>query len=153
LKVVADRQAANPSYVAHATFSLAHIYLSQGNETTANRMLDQVKAYCRESDHITLLPVIQAFEAEFALRRGDIKGAKQSSQRADFDVRKPTWFLYIPQLTPIKWLLAKGSHDGLQEALTTGSFNWRSGCAESIAKVFSSRFWLCSALVCHKLKR
>jgi len=116
LKVVADRLAANPFYVAHAAFNLANIYLSQGNEKAAERVLEQGKAYCRVSDHLTLLPVFQAFEAEFALRRGDIKGAKHRSQHADFDVRELTWFLYIPQLTPIKYLLAKGSHDGLQDA-------------------------------------
>ena len=151
LKVVADRQAANPSYVAHATFSLANIYLSQGNETTANRMLDQVKAYCRVSDHITLLPVIQAFEAEFALRRGDIKGAMHCSQHADFDVRKPTWFLYIPQLTPIKWLLAKGSHDGLQEAhnrlIRLEEWMRRINRKSVLIEILALQ-----ALVCHKLK-
>ena len=116
LKVVDDRQAANPSYVAQAGFILAYIYLAQENEVAADRLLDQIGAYCREKNNRTVLSIFQAFEAEFALRRGDTQKAWHIAQNADFDVREPMWFLYIPQLTPIKYLLAKGTHDNLQEA-------------------------------------
>ncbi|MFC1577899.1 LuxR C-terminal-related transcriptional regulator [Thermodesulfobacteriota bacterium] len=116
LKVVDDRQAANPSYVAHAGFILAYIYLEQENEAAADRLLDQIGAHCRENNHITVLSIIQAFEAEFALRRGDTQKAWHIAQHADFGVREPMWFLYIPQLTPIKCLLDRGTHDNLQEA-------------------------------------
>ena len=116
LKVVDDRQAANPSYVAQAGFILAYIYLAQENEVAADRLLDQIGAYCREKNNRTVLSIFQAFEAEFALRRGDTQKAWHIAQHADFDVREPMWFLYIPQLTPIKCLLDRGTHDNLQEA-------------------------------------
>jgi LuxR family maltose regulon positive regulatory protein len=116
LKVVDDRQAANPSYVAQAGFILAYIYLAQENEVAADRLLDQIGAYCREKNNRTVLSIFQAFEAEFALRRGDTQKAWHIAQQADFNVREPMWFLYIPQLTPIKCLLDRGTHDNLQEA-------------------------------------
>ena len=72
LKVVADRLAANPSYlVSRQLRPGTYISFTREHETAAERVIEQVKAYCRISDHITLLPVIEAFEAEFALRRGD----------------------------------------------------------------------------------
>ena len=85
LKVVDDRQAANPSYVAYAGFILADIYLQQGNEDAADRLLDQIGAHCRENNHTTVLSIIQAFEAEFALRRGDAQKAWHIAQQADFE--------------------------------------------------------------------
>jgi LuxR family maltose regulon positive regulatory protein len=118
LKVLDDRHAVNPSYVAHAGFILAYIYLSQGNEATAAQVLDQIGAHCRETDNATVLSIIQAFEAEFALRRGDLQRALQICRHADFDVRQPLWFFYVPQLTPIKCLLAEGTNDSLKEAQT-----------------------------------
>jgi LuxR family maltose regulon positive regulatory protein len=151
LNVVANRQAANPNYVAHATFSLTNIYFSKGNETTADRMLDQVKAYCRVSDHIMILPIIQAFEAEFALHRGDAKGAEHSSQQTDFDVQEPMWFLYIPQFTPIKSLLARGTHESLQEAHNR-LVQWEKQMRRINRKSILIEVLALLALVCHKQK-
>jgi LuxR family maltose regulon positive regulatory protein len=151
LKVVDDRQAANPSYVAQAGFILAYIYLAQENEVAADRLLDQIGAYCREKNNRTVLSIFQAFEAEFALRRGDTQKAWHIAQHADFDVREPMWFLYIPQLTPIKYLLAKGTHDNLQEAhnrLIQLEERMRRINRESVRIEILALL----ALVCHKLK-
>jgi LuxR family maltose regulon positive regulatory protein len=116
LKVVDDRQAANPSYPVYASCILAYIYLEHEHEAAADCLLDQIKTYCRKNNNTTVLSIIQAFEAEIALRRGDTQKAWDIAQHVDFGAREPLWFLYTPQLTPIKYLLAKGSHDGLQEA-------------------------------------
>ncbi|PQP34627.1 hypothetical protein C6A37_06800, partial [Desulfobacteraceae bacterium SEEP-SAG9] len=151
LKVVDDRHAANPSYVAHAGFILAYIYLEQGNEAAADRLLDQIGAYCRENNNTTVLSIIQAFEAEFALRRGDTKGAWHISQHADFDVREPIWFLYIPQLTPIKCLLDRGTHDSLREAHNR-LIQWEERMRRINRKSVLIEILALLALVCHKLK-
>jgi LuxR family maltose regulon positive regulatory protein len=151
LKVVDDRQAANPSYVAQAGFILAYIYLAQENEVAADRLLDQIGAYCREKNNRTVLSIFQAFEAEFALRRGDTQKAWHIAQHADFDVREPMWFLYIPQLTPIKCLLDRGTHDNLQEAhnrLIQLEERMRRINRESVRIEILALL----ALVCHKLK-
>jgi LuxR family transcriptional regulator, maltose regulon positive regulatory protein len=118
LKVLDEPHAANPSYVAHAGFILACIYLSQDSEVAATQVLDRILAHCQDNDHATALSIIQAFEAEFALRRSDIQRAHQICKHADFDVRPPLWFFYVPQLTPIKCLLAEGTEDSLKKAHT-----------------------------------
>jgi LuxR family maltose regulon positive regulatory protein len=118
LKVLDDRHAVNPSYVAHAGFILAWIYLSQDKKAAAAQVFDQIVAHCREIDNATALSTVQAFEAEFALRRRDFPQAHQICKHADFDVRPPLWFFYVPQLTPIKCLLAEGTEDSLKKAHT-----------------------------------
>ena len=118
LKVLDDRHAVNPSYVAHAGFILACIYLSQGKEAAAAQVLDQIGADCQKTDNTTVLSIVQAFEAEFALRRGNLQRAIQICRHADFDVRAPLWFFYVPQLTPIKCLLAESTNNSLKEAHT-----------------------------------
>jgi len=116
MKVLDDRHTANPSYVAQAGFILACIHLSQDNQIATAQVLDQIRAYCRNNDHVTVLSIVQAFEAEFALRRGDLQRAQQICKDRDFDIRPPLWFYYVPELTPIKWLLTKGTEISLQEA-------------------------------------
>ncbi len=151
LKVVADRQAGNPSYAAHAVFILAYIYLEQKNEAAADGLLDLIGAHCRENNHTTVLSIIQAFEAEFALHRGDTQKAWHIAQYADFDVREPTWFFYTPQLTPIKCLLAKGSHDGLRDAHNR-LIQWEQRMRRINRKSVRIEILALLALVCHQLK-
>jgi LuxR family maltose regulon positive regulatory protein len=115
-KLLDDPDTANPSYVAHAGFILARMYLSQDNEAAAAQVLEQIGVHCRRIGNSTVLSIIQAFEAEFALLRGDFPRARQICMHADFDVRPPLWFFYVPQLTPIKFLLAEGTNDSLKKA-------------------------------------
>lgn len=116
LKVLDSRHAVNPSYVAHASFILTCIRLSQGEESAADRVLEQIIAYCREIGNVTVLSITQAFEAEYGLRRGDFPQAQQICKHADFEARPPLWFFYVPQLTPIKCLLAEGTENSLKNA-------------------------------------
>jgi LuxR family maltose regulon positive regulatory protein len=98
-----------------------------------------------------ILPIIQAFEAEFALHRGDAKGAEHSSQQTDFDVQEPMWFLYIPQFTPIKSLLARGTHESLQEAHNR-LVQWEKQMRRINRKSILIEVLALLALVCHKQK-
>jgi LuxR family maltose regulon positive regulatory protein len=118
MKVLDDRHTVNPSYVAHAGFILGCINLSQDKEAAAAQILDQIRAHCRNNDHPTVLSITEVFEAEFALRQGELQRAQQIYQHADFDVRPPLWFFYVSQLTPIKCLLAEGTEDRLKKAHT-----------------------------------
>jgi len=96
--VLDERHAANPSYLANTGFILASIYLSQDRETQAVQVLDQIIAHCLENGHKTR--------------------AREHCRNRDFDVRPPIWFFYVPQLTPIKWLLAEGTCESVKEAQT-----------------------------------
>jgi LuxR family maltose regulon positive regulatory protein len=64
------------------------------------------------------MAIIQAFQVELALRQGDIERASDISKKVVFDMRPPLWFFYVPQLTPIKLLLAEGTDESLNEART-----------------------------------
>jgi LuxR family maltose regulon positive regulatory protein len=116
LKVMEHPHAANPSYLAYAGFLLVRIHLMRGDEAAARQVLDLVTTHCRENGHTTVLSIAQAFEVEFTLLRGDIQQALRLCKQVYFDVRPPAWFHYIPQLTPIKCLLAQGTQDSLQAA-------------------------------------
>jgi len=149
LKVLDEPHAANPSFVVHAGFILSCIYLSQDSEVAATQVLDRILAHCQDNDHATALSIIQAFEAEFALRRSDIRRAHQICKHADFDVRPPLWFFYVPQLTPIKYLLAKGTHDDLQEAHNL-LIQWEERMRRTNRKSVLIEILALLALVCHK---
>jgi len=82
------------------------------------QVLDQIIAHCLENGHKIMLTIAQAFEAELTLRRGDITRAREHCRNQDFDVRPPLWFFYVPQLTPIKCLLAEGTGKSVKEAHT-----------------------------------
>ena len=149
LKVLDDRHTINPSYVANAGFILAYIYLSQGSEVAAAQVFDQIVTHCREIDNATVLSIIQAFEAEFALLRGDFPQAHQIFKHADFDVRPPLWFLYVPQLTPIKCLLAEGTEDSLKKAHTR-LIEWEERMRRINRVNVRIEILALLALVCHK---
>ncbi len=53
---------------------------------------------------------------ELALRRGNLDAAQRKQVGVDFEGRPPIWFFYIPQLTPIKLLLAEGTPEALAAA-------------------------------------
>jgi len=118
LSVLDDCHASNPSYVANAGFVLAFIYLARDSVGQAEQILKQIDLHFQEIGHPLAQAMTQAFQVEFALRQGDIGRARQLSKNADFDMRPPIWFYYVPQLTPIKLLLAEGTDKSLKEAHT-----------------------------------
>jgi LuxR family maltose regulon positive regulatory protein len=117
LKVMDDRYSLNPAYLADSGYMLVCIYLAQGRDAKAVQMMEQLGKFCRKYNHTRAGDFFQAFEAEYALRCGDIRRAHQICRFANFDAGLPRWFFYVPQFTPIKCLLAKGSPEHLEEAL------------------------------------
>jgi len=118
LSVLDDCHASNPSYVANAGFVLACIYLARNLTGQAGQVLKRIVLHFQELGHLMAQAMTQAFQVEFALRQGHIKKALQLGKNIDFDMRPPIWFYYVPQLTPIKLLLAEGTDKSLKEAHT-----------------------------------
>jgi LuxR family maltose regulon positive regulatory protein len=118
LSVLDDCHASNPSYVANAGFVLACIYLARNLTGQAGQVLKRIVLHFQELGHLRAQAMTQAFQVEFALRQGHIKKALQLGKNIDFDMRPPIWFYYVPQLTPIKLLLAEGTDKSLKEAHT-----------------------------------
>jgi LuxR family maltose regulon positive regulatory protein len=106
-----------PSYVAHAVCALTRIYHLQERLEDADRILQMVKNYLEEIENPISLEIVRAFQVERALDQGDIESARALSRTVDFHMRPPIWFHYVPQLTPIRMLVAEGTDASLEQAV------------------------------------
>jgi ATP/maltotriose-dependent transcriptional regulator MalT len=104
------------SYVLAAIRSLFPKIELRCSPEQAEQVLQRVGSHFREIGHPLAEAMVQAFQVEFSLRQGDIQKARQLSKQVGFDLRPPIWFFYVPQLTPIKLLLAEGTAKNLKEA-------------------------------------
>ncbi|MBE2224285.1 MAG: hypothetical protein IAF02_22285 [Anaerolineae bacterium] len=107
-----------PSYLTHAVCLLTRIYCYQNKPEEASRIFEQTSTYFEASWNSTALEIMRAFEVELALDQGDFVRANYLSSLVDFNARPPLWFYYVPQLTPIKILLAQQSTHHIEEALS-----------------------------------
>ena len=107
-----------PSYLAHAVCMLSRMYHHQNKPEEASRIIEQTSTYFESSWNSTALGIMRAFEVELALDQGDFVRANYLSSLVDFNARPPLWFYYVPQLTPIKILLAQQSPHHIEEALS-----------------------------------
>ena len=105
-----------PSYIAHAVCALARIYRSQGRLEDADHALLIARNYLEETANLTSLEIVRAFQVEVALDQGDLESARALSRTVDFHMRPPIWFHYVPQLTPIRILVAERTDAGLEQA-------------------------------------
>ncbi len=106
-----------PSYIAHAVCALARIYRLQERLKDADHVLLIARNYLEETGNATSLGIIRAFQVEFALDQGDFESARALSRTVDFHIRPPIWFHYVPQLTPIRILVAERTDAGLKQAV------------------------------------
>jgi LuxR family maltose regulon positive regulatory protein len=106
-----------PSYIAHAVCALTRIYRSQERLEDADRVLRMVRNYLEEIENAISLEIVRAFQVELALDQGDIESARALSRTVDFHMRPPIWFHYVPQLTPIRILVAEGTDESLKQAV------------------------------------
>jgi LuxR family maltose regulon positive regulatory protein len=106
-----------PTYLAHAACILSRIYYVQNRQEEAHRTLDSIGTLFEEVSHWSLAEIIRAFQVELALDQGNVAEAQHLSSSIDSSSRPPLWFYYVPQLTPIKLLLAKQSTVHLDVAL------------------------------------
>jgi len=116
LALLEDRYIAGPGYVAQGGFVLARLYLCQDRATEAAQTIDCLEATFQDTRDSSNLALTAAFQVEIALWEGRLAQAHTLSQGVEFDLIPPNWLLYVPQLTPIKLLLAEKSPASLQEA-------------------------------------
>ena len=106
-----------PNYLAHAACALVRIYHAQFQPERASQIFQMTRSHCEELGHTQALAILRAFQVELALDQGDLALAQHLSQTVDFDSSFQIWFLFVPQLTPIKVLIAKRTAGSLAEAL------------------------------------
>jgi LuxR family maltose regulon positive regulatory protein len=116
LALLRNRELAAPSYVAQGTFALALIHVARGQAAEAWQVLQLVEKQFQEIKNSFAPAVVGAAQVELALRLGNLAEVRRRSAVAQFDVRPPAWFFYVPQLTPVKLLLAEGTPESLVKA-------------------------------------
>ena len=115
--VVDDPLAARSQYFAQSSFALALIHTAQGRDEDASKVVESAMSQLMESHDTSAFAVARAFQVDLTLRQGKALEAERLSEGAIFDALPPVWLLYVPQLTPAKLLLAKGTPKSLEKAL------------------------------------
>jgi LuxR family maltose regulon positive regulatory protein len=118
LALLEDRYVAPAGYLAQGGFLLALLYLGQDRNTEAAQTIEYLEATFQETKDSPNLALAAAFQVEIALREGRLAQAHALGGSLEFDLIPPHWQFYVPQLTPIKLLLAEKSPASLQEART-----------------------------------
>ena len=113
--IMRDCAVSESKHLLHASGILAFIHLSEGRVEDATRIVESVSDNIQIQDSYALA-TRDALLVELALRRGAVDEARGLSTGINFDLRPPHWFLYTPQLTPLKILLAEGTDRGVNEA-------------------------------------
>ncbi len=116
--LVEDSAGSAQSHMSMGAFALTLIHDSRGDFTRANVIIEGLVTYFQDTDNAFALALIEAFTVELALRRGNVGAAQRKRIGVDFDRRPPIWFFYLPQLTPIKLLLADRTPEALHVART-----------------------------------
>ena len=106
----------NAIYVIQARSILSFIYLAEGRPDKAESVIEQeVDSPWAMRDNCS--PAIRkALRVEIELRKGMVAEASRLSIGVDFDILPLNWYLYMPQLTSIKLLVADGTDQGLEDA-------------------------------------
>ena len=115
--VVDDPYISRPQYLVQSACALALIYTRQGRDEEASNIVESVISHTMETNDTRPLATARAFQLELALRRGQVLEAQRLGEHATYDPFPPIWFFYIPQLTPIKLLIAQNTPESLEKAL------------------------------------
>ena len=101
---------------SHSIFGLALTYQAQGRPEEARKTVKLLISYSLDTSNPFLLQMAQAFQAELALRQGDISEAGKWAENYDTDPFRATFRFYVPQLTKAKILFTQETTESLQKA-------------------------------------
>ena len=109
----ADLYSVRPTYAAHGAIMLALLLTAQGRDEEADQIMQRLLDYTIEMQTVQTTATVQAFQVELALRQGKIAEALRLGAGADFDCYPLVWFIYVPQFTEVKLLLAQETPESL----------------------------------------
>jgi LuxR family maltose regulon positive regulatory protein len=108
------------NYGAEYTSSVCGLgltYQAQGKETEARQLIEDAIAFLLETGNLTQLPMVQALQAEIALRQGNLSAASQWADKLDpMPPFSPIWEFLAPHLTLIKVWLAQNTPASYEKA-------------------------------------
>ncbi len=111
------RYLGRPMAYLQSAFILALVYQARGLPDQARQKLDQAVTFLSETHSEGLLPLVQAFEAELAVMRGDLGAAGHwATTIGPYLPLTAMSYFYAPQLTLPKILLAQATTASLEQA-------------------------------------
>jgi len=116
LGVLDHRHSARTFIAVNSAAALACVYLANGRTTEASRAVESAITQTAERDDLVANGTCRAFAADLAIRQGLVSEARRLSRGAEFEPFPPIYFFYIPQLTPVKLLLAEKTPESLERA-------------------------------------
>jgi len=116
LSVAKGAHVVNSHNFAYSAFALALTYLSTGRSDQAREMVESVVNHAMEIHNISLLQTAEAFQAEMAIRQGDIAGVAHWAKAFDPDPFLVAYRFYVPQITFAKWFMAQDTVDSRRQA-------------------------------------
>jgi len=116
LRMLEDRYSVRTSVVVHGAAALACVYLVQDRTAEASRIVEVAITQTAESGHSIANGTGRAFEVDLAVRQGRVAEARRLSTGIEFELVPPIYYFYVPQLTPVKLLLAEKTTASLAKA-------------------------------------
>jgi LuxR family maltose regulon positive regulatory protein len=113
---VHEGKSGNVFNLAHSAFALALTFQAQARPPNAREVIELVVGHSSATGNIPLLQVTRAFQAELALRRGNIAEASLWARAFDPEPFRAAHRFYVPQLTLARILLAQESRASQQRA-------------------------------------
>ena len=116
--VVNDPYVARSFYLAQCVFMLSAICIDNSELEKADQLIDFMFRHFEETNIIAAIAMAKAMQVELALKRKDIETAQLLNKQLDsYELMPPLWFVYVPQLTPVKLKLAINTTKSIAEAL------------------------------------
>jgi LuxR family maltose regulon positive regulatory protein len=115
-QLVNDYYFLNVVMATHGSVALAMVYMARGEFDQAEQYCKKALDYAIDTNNQEAIRIIQAFEAEYALRRGHIAKASQWAERFRSEPFTVPYLFYFPQLTLVRILMAQDTSDSRQQA-------------------------------------
>ena len=116
--VVNDPYVARSFYLAQCVFMLSAICIDNSELEKADQLIDFMFRHFEETNIIAAIAIAKAMQVELALKRKDIETAQLLNKQLDsYELMPPLWFVYVPQLSPVKLKLAINTTKSIAEAL------------------------------------
>lgn len=106
----------NSHNFAFSSFAMALIYQALDRSDQARQMVESVVNYAFEIQNISLLQTAQTFQAELAIRQGNLSEAGHWMKTVDPNPLHVAYRFYVPQITLVKWFLALNTSESRQQA-------------------------------------
>ncbi|NOQ20258.1 MAG: winged helix-turn-helix transcriptional regulator [Desulfobacterales bacterium] len=115
-QLVNDYYFLNVVMASHGSVALAMVYMAMGEFDQAEHYYKKALNYAIDTNNQEAIRIIQAFQAEYALRRGHIAKASQWAERFMSKPFTMPFLFYYPQLTLVRILMAQDTSDSRQQA-------------------------------------